>query len=136
MTFTGGCVCGSVRYCVQGKPLRVSACHCKDCQRRTGSAFGIGCYFPKQAVKITQGKMKNFARKSDAGNFVKIRFCPFCGSSLMWQIKALPQAIGIAGGTFDNTCWILPELHVWAKSAQNWVILPEDVEVLQESNLR
>ena len=135
MELSGGCACGSTRYRVSGEPLRVVACHCKDCQLRTGSAFGIGCFFASDDLEITQGSMTVFERTSHAGNVVRIRFCETCGSSVFWETPALPNATGIAGGSFDDTDWIEPEFHVWAKFAQSWTPFPEHAEILQESNL-
>lgn len=134
MQRTGGCACGTVRYQVTGEPLRIAVCHCRDCQRRTGSAFGIGCVFPKDAVTLTQGATKTFERISNAGNWVRIHFCPECGSSVTWDFEALPQARGIAGGSFDDTSWIDPKLHVWTKTAHEWITFPDDADVLLESN--
>lgn len=134
MQRTGGCACGAVRYEVTGDPIRVSVCHCNDCQRRTGSAFGIGCVFPRDAVTLVQGEMKIFERPSNSGNWVRFHFCPECGSSVIWDFEILPQARGIAGGSFDDTGWLDPKRHVWTKSAQQWVTFPDDAEVLLESN--
>jgi hypothetical protein len=127
---SGGCSCGDVRYETIGDPTRVLVCHCKHCQRRTGSAFGIGCYFPKQMVKVVQGSLNSFQRSSDAGRWFKSQFCTVCGSTVLWQLELLPDAIGIAGGSFDNTDWLDPKLHFWAGSAQKWFHFPEDGKIL------
>ena len=135
MEKSGGCACGSVRYVVTGEPVRTGVCYCKDCQKRTGSAFGMGCFFPKDKVEISQGSTKTYSRTAESGNTVSIQFCPDCGTSVLWTTEALPHAVGVAGGTFDDTDWLEPQLHVWAKSAQKWITMPAGVEVLQESNL-
>ena len=135
MARTGGCACGAVRYSIDGDPVRTGVCYCKDCQRRTGSAFGMGCFFPRENVVITRGNTKTFSRTAESGNRVSIRFCPECGTSVVWNTEALPHATAVAGGTFDDTDWLDPQLHVWAKSAQKWVTFPQGVEVLQKSNL-
>jgi hypothetical protein len=132
---SGGCSCGAVRYETVGEPIRVSVCHCKQCQLRTGSAFGISCYFPKESVKVLQGSMKTYQRRSDDGRWFRTQFCGVCGSTVLWHLEALPEAIGVAGGSFDNTDWLDPKLHVWASSAQKWIHFPEGVEVLRESNI-
>ena len=132
---SGGCSCGAVRYEATGEPLRVSVCHCKECQRRTGSAFGISCYFPEKSVKILQGTLKSYQRLSDEGRWFKTQFCDVCGSTVLWHLEVLPEAIGIAGGTLDVTDWLNPRLHVWASSAQKWIRFPDDAEVLQKSNI-
>ena len=79
--------------------------------------------------------MKVFERSSESGRWVTLRFCPNCGTTVMWDLEAVPDGIGIAGGTFDDTDWLDPKLHVWARQAQNWVTIPGDAEVLAESNL-
>lgn len=132
---TGGCACGAVRYEAVGKPFRVSVCHCKQCQRRTGSAFGISCYFSKENVNILQGTLKMYQRLSDDGRWFRTQFCEVCGSTLLWHLEVLSEAIGIAGGSLDDTDWLDPKLHVWASSAQKWIHFPDDAEVLQTSNI-
>jgi hypothetical protein len=129
----GGCSCGAVRFETTGDPVRVGVCHCKECQLRTGSAFGISCYFPADNVKVVQGSPKTYERTSDSGRWARIQFCSQCGSSVLFRVEARPESIGVAGGAFDDTDWIQPELHAWARSAQRWLELPDDVPVLQES---
>ena len=66
---------------------------------------------------------------------MKNQFCEVCGTTVLWQVEALPEATAIAAGTFDDTGWLDPKLHVWACSAQDWTHIPDDAEVLQKSNL-
>ena len=111
---TGGCACRAVRYEAIGEPRRLSVCHCKDCQRRTGSAFGIACYFPREQVRLLGGATRTFERSSEAGRWVRLQFCETCGTTVHWQAEALPDLVGIAAGTLDDTGWVAPQLHVWA----------------------
>jgi len=131
----GRCACGAVRYETTGAPRRISVCHCKACQRRTGSAFGIACYFPRAAVRVLGGATRTFERRSDAGRRVSLQFCEACGTTLWWDAEVVPDLVGIAAGTLDDTSWLAPKLHVWAGCAQSWLKLPEDAEVLQQSNI-
>ena len=130
---SGGCSCGAVRFEATGDPVRVGICHCKECQRRTGSAFGISCYVPKDKVKVLQGSMTTFERSSESGRWARTRFCDVCGSTVLFDVEAQPQAMGVAGGAFDKTDWSDPQLHAWARSAQKWYRVPDDANVLQES---
>ena len=129
---SGQCSCGAVRFETAGAPVRVTVCHCKECQRRTGSAFGISCYFPKEKIKVLKGSMSTYNRESDVGRSLTYQFCKKCGTTILWQAELLTEAIGVSGGTFDDTEWLRPERHVWANSAQSWVQFPESVEVLQQ----
>lgn len=132
---TGGCACGAVRYEVVGEPRRIAVCHCRQCQRRTGSAFGVACYFPRENVELASGVTKGFERSSDAGRWVRLQFCEACGTTVLWHVEAAPDLVGVAVGTLDDTDWVAPKLHVWASSAQSWLRFPDDAEVLQQSNL-
>ena len=135
LVHTGRCACGTVRYETTGDPIRLSACHCKECQLRTGSAFGVGCYFLSTDVKVLGGNLQTYERSSGSGHWVKLQFCRACGTTVLWTFEAMLEATGIATGTFDDTDWIMPTLHVWAKSAQAWTHFPEDAEVFSESTL-
>lgn len=132
---TGRCACGNVRFEVVGEPSRVTACHCKECQRRTGSAFGVGCYYSAGDFKLTTGITKTFRRSSASGRWVTFQFCPECGTTVFWHAEAVPTLVGVAAGTFDDTDCIAPKRHVWASSAQKWITFPEGAEILQQSNL-
>ena len=133
----GGCLCGAVRYRVRNQPVRCGACHCTFCQRRTGSAFGIGAYFKTEDVDIVRGTLKSYEHRSDeSGRWLKMEFCPNCGTTASWTIEALPGARAIAGGTFDDPKWLKIERHGWLRSAHPWFRPPEDVEVFQESTLQ
>ena len=78
--YTGGCQCGSVRYVVTAEPIRLVACHCKECQRQSGSAFSMSMPVKKDSLTVT-GPTKQFTRAADSGNEVTGVFCPDCDSA-------------------------------------------------------
>jgi hypothetical protein len=126
----GRCLCGAVRYEVEGNPLTAGVCHCTFCRRRTGSAFGVGAYFPEASVQIKTGALRAYEYRSDETNqWLRTEFCLKCGTTVTWTAEFLPAGRAIAVGTFDHPEWIRPEWHVWARSAFRWVPLPTDVEV-------
>src|SRR5688572_24380962 len=130
----GGCLCGAVRYRVNDAPVRTSVCHCTFCQRRTGSAFGIGVYFRQEDVAIT-GVLKSYEHRSDeSGRWLRMEFCPTCGTTVTWTLELLPGGRGIAGGTFDDPAWLRIERHGWTRSAHPWVVLPPGVELFPKSS--
>jgi hypothetical protein len=125
----GGCLCGAVRYRVTNAPFRTGVCHCRFCQRRTGSAFGVGVYFKKDDFELTRGALKSYEYRSDeSGRWLKMEFCANCGSTLTWTLELFPDGRGVAGGSFDDPSWLNIERHVWARSKQHWVPIPPDIE--------
>ncbi len=136
-THEGGCVCGAVRYRVTGAPVRTGVCHCTFCQRRTGSAFGIVVYFRQDDVEITRGVLKSYAHRSDESDrWLRMEFCPECGTTVTWTLELLPGGRGIAGGTFDDPGWLKIERHSWTRSAHPWVKIPAGVESFPQGALQ
>ncbi len=132
----GGCVCGAVRYRVKNAPARTSACHCRFCQRRTGSAFGIGAYFREADVEILGGELKTYEHRSDeTQRWLRMQFCPRCGATVTWTAEALPGMRAIAGGSFDDPKWLRIERHAWLRSAHPGSAVPEGVERLERGSL-
>ena len=133
----GGCVCGAVRYRVRNKPVRTGACHCTFCQRRTGSAFGIGAYFRDEDVEILRGALKTYEHRSDESKrWLKMQFCPNCGTTVTWTVELLPGARAIGVGTLDDPKWLKVERHTWMRSAHPWMVPPANVELFQQGSLQ
>ena len=119
-TITGGCLCGKIRYRADAEPKFVSLCHCRDCQRFTGSAFAVVVALPKAAVTIT-GTLKGFAKQGDSGKAIERRFCPDCGTSVLDEAETVPGLVMIAAGTLDDASWVKPKSEIYCASAQPWV---------------
>jgi hypothetical protein len=120
MQRTAQCSCGSVKLVAIGEPSSVVACHCLECQRRTGSVFGVGAYFPAEKVTIA-GVTSEFVRGTDAGNQFFTHFCPTCGTSMHWRSNKNPGLIGIAVGAFGDPSFPAPVRSVWEQSKHSWV---------------
>ena len=129
--YTGGCQCGSVRYVVTTEPIRLLACHCKECQRQSGSAFGMSMPVKKTSLTVT-GRTKQFTRGADSGNEVTGVFCPECGVRIYHVLKSAPDVASIKPGTLDDTSWLRPSSFIWMRSAQGWVSVPDDVKALEQ----
>lgn len=133
----GGCVCGAVRYRVTNAPFRTGVCHCKFCQRRTGSAFGIGVYFRKDDFELVRGELRSYEHRSDeTGRWLRMEFCPRCGTTVTWTLELFPEGRGVAGGSFDDPGWLRIERHTWTRSKQPWVPLPPDIEKHEKAATR
>jgi hypothetical protein len=132
----GGCACGAVRYRTTGAPLRTSICHCKSCQRRTGSAFGVNVYFKDDDFQVTRGALKSYQYRSDESErWLKMEFCPACGTTVSWTLEVVPGGRGVAAGTFDDTSWLKIERHAWTRSKQHWVQIPAGLEKFEKSSV-
>jgi hypothetical protein len=122
---TGGCQCGEIRYEITRAPQMVYSCHCTDCQRMTSSAFSIGCVLPEGAFRVVRGELKATQRTADSGRATTWWICPECGS---WVCAgpSLGSIRNVRGGTLDDTTWLHPTVHLWTRSKQPWIALPED----------
>ena len=123
------CACGALRVHVTGEPLRISICHCFECQRRTGSAFGVQARFPKASVRI-EGASTAYTRTADSGNAITLHFCPTCGSTVYYEMARFPDALGIAVGAFADPTFPAPRVSVYEARKHAWVGLPDAIEHL------
>src|SRR5262249_57935466 len=116
--FTGGCMCGAVRYDCSAEPVMTGNCHCRDCQRATGTAYVSVLFVPRNAVKIT-GEVKYYDVKGDSGNILSRGFCPTCGSRLFVKPVVMPL-MGITAGSLDDPSRHRPAMDIYTTSAQPW----------------
>jgi hypothetical protein len=116
---TGGCLCGRVRYTASGDPALSALCHCRNCQRYTGSAFETVIGFPSAAISVN-GELKTYNDTGDSGKPVYRRFCPNCGSGVIADVEALPGLTLILAGTLDDSSSFKPGMEVYCGSAQAW----------------
>jgi len=113
------CSCGNLRVTCDGEPKYVLACHCLDCQRRTGSVFGVSAYF-REAQISPSGVDKIFVRAGQDGRNLQIHFCPECGTSVYWTLDIRPGFIGVAAGTFADPDFPAPAHSLWEQSRHAW----------------
>jgi hypothetical protein len=125
----GGCLCGQVRYKVNRDGARTVVCHCRHCQKQSGSAFSIMLIAGRAGFEI-EGELGTYVDHGDNGRAVLRRFCPVCGSVLISEPESLPAAVVVKAGTLDDVSTLTPQLHLWCSSAQPWVALPGDVPCL------
>ena len=132
-THSGGCACGAVRYVVHGQPSIGTVCHCTFCQRRLASAFAVIASFPENSVEVLQGHLVEREHRSDESNrWLKMSFCPTCGTTLSHTAELRPGIRSIAAGTFDDPDWFKIDRHIWVKSKRPWVTIPEGVARYQK----
>jgi hypothetical protein len=116
--YTGGCLCGAIRYEFTSEPATVYTCHCTECQKVSASAFGISVRVKAEDFKITQGEPATFDSTADSGRVKTGLFCATCGTR--FGGGAGGPLVVIRGGSLDDPNWFRPVAHIWTRSAQNW----------------
>ena len=126
---TASCRCGQLTATATGEPVRVSVCHCLDCQRRSGSAFAAQVRFPAEQVTIA-GNSTEYAHAGGGGNIARFHFCPTCGDSVYFTNDTMPETIAITLGTFADPYAFTPQYSVWEERQHEWVEIAGNVEHL------
>jgi hypothetical protein len=122
------CRCGQLSARCEGEPVRVSVCHCLDCQRRSGSAFAAQARWPEDQVTVT-GEAKTWERVADSGHRATYRFCPNCGSTVAFVIEGWPGVVAVPLGLFADPNFPNPRFSVYEHRKHDWVaILGDGVE--------
>lgn len=117
--FTGGCLCGSVKYESTSEPAVCGHCHCVDCRKTSGTGHGSHLGLPDAAVKVT-GEVKFFDAPADSGNMVSRGFCPNCGSAIYSTNAAMPGMVFVRASSLDDPEVFQPQLVVYTKGAASW----------------
>jgi hypothetical protein len=126
MTRIAQCCCGSLRAEASGEPVLVHVCHCTQCQRRTGSVFSVGSFFPKSQVHI-QGPSKLYVRDGQESRKVRTHFCPDCGTTVYGEADARPGLIAIFVGAFGDPNFPAPTRSIWEQSRHSWAGFNQEV---------
>jgi hypothetical protein len=121
----GGCQCGEVRYRIDAEPLRLAVCHCTDCQRQSGSAFGMSLLVASDSFRLLKGRLKTFSVVCDSGRTKHCAFCPDCGTRIYHQI--VERVVSVKPGTLDDTSWLAPAAHYWTGRKQPWFEIAGDL---------
>ncbi len=122
---TATCACGQVSITVNALPTMHGICHCSNCKRRTGSAFGISAYFDRVAVVSQVGDTRTYSFHHAAqGHDQERHFCARCGTTLFWFVSTVPDKIGIAGGCFADGALPEPGYSASDRKREAWLSLP------------
>ena len=119
---TATCACGQLSVVTSTEPLLVAQCHCLACQKRTGSAFGIAAFFPREAISNT-GIAKQFTRQGDSGFEIVFHFCPDCGATVFWEPRRRPELVAVAVGSFADPDFPAPAKEVYGEHRHAWLAL-------------
>ena len=121
------CACGQLSLRCVGEPLRISVCHCLACRQRTGSVFGAQARYGRDQVVVT-GEASLWERVGDSGSRATFRFCPRCGTTVYWELDAVPGFVAVAVGCFADPAFPGPTVSVYEERQSPWVRLEGIVE--------
>ena len=125
--FEGGCTCGQVRYRLTCPPIVVNCCHCRWCQRETGTAFALNAMIETDAINLLSGQPERVNTPSDSGKGQTIVRCPSCHIAVWSHYAGAGELLSfVRVGTLDNPDVLPPDFHIFTASKQPWVILPQD----------
>jgi hypothetical protein len=127
------CSCGALTLTLPGSSKLVVACHCLDCQRRTGGPFGVSAFYAIEAV-VVSGTAKEFTRDAASGGKVHSYFCPSCGSTVYWKADRLPSMIGVAVGALADPKYPPPVRSIFEQSKHDWVQIDGAVDHFWQSS--
>ena len=119
---TGSCLCGKIQYRYEGAPAMTAICHCRDCQKQTGTSFSIVQGVPLAALSVT-GEMKIYTTTGVSGGSVRRHFCGDCGSPIYSAVDAMPGVVFLKAGTLDDVSALKPAVEMWCDTAQPWLAL-------------
>lgn len=129
----GGCTCRALRYRLATKPLFVHACHCRWCQRETGTAFALNAMIEADRVALLQGEVEVVNTPSNSGKGQKIVRCPTCRIAVWSHYAGAGDAVRfVRVGTLDEPDRLPPDIHIFTASKQPWVLLPPDTPAVAE----
>jgi hypothetical protein len=117
---TGGCACGAVRYEYAGELLFAVNCHCKDCQRETGSAYAPILGVTRAGFRVTKGTPRYFDTTAESGHIARRKFCGDCGCRLFGEPGSAPHMITIRAASLDDPTLYRPTLDIYTECAQPW----------------
>jgi len=133
LTSDGGCDCREIRYRMIGTPLFVHCCHCRWCQRETGTAFALNAMIEAERVQLLHGDPERVKTPSNSGKGQFISRCPTCRLALWSNYAGAGEAVRfLRVGTLDDPDRWPPDIHIFTSSKQPWVVLPSGVPAVAE----
>jgi hypothetical protein len=132
MRMEGRCSCAALRYELTASPLIVHACHCRDCQRISGSAFVINIWIEKEFVRPSGAIPQSFLLEAGGGKNHEVFFCGKCGAHVWSRYHRAPgDALFVRAGTLDKPEAVTPDVHVYTRSKLPWLELPRGVPAFE-----
>ena len=129
----GGCTCKAIRYRMMTRPMFVHCCHCRWCQRETGTSFALNALIEADRVVVLAGAPEMVNTPSNSGKGQKIWRCPTCRIAVWSNYAGAGAAVHfVRVGTLDRPDVLPPDIHIFTASKQRWVVLPEGMPAVAE----
>lgn len=129
--FSGGCLCGAVRYRSAVDPQLVGQCHCVDCRKTSATDHAVHLVIPEDALTVT-GEMRFYDRPADSGNIVARGFCPKCAAAIYSKNSGMPGMVFVRGSSLDDLEIAKPQMIVYASRAPSWSQLDPELPTFAE----
>lgn len=126
MPVKGSCLCGAVTYEVSGESIFAAKCHCRDCQKLSGSGYMFVIAYPEDTVSIS-GPMTYYEKVADNGQKVHERYCGECSSRIGARCDSMPGVVLIAAGSLDDPSAVSPEMEIYTARANHWDLMDENL---------
>ncbi|NOX39887.1 MAG: GFA family protein [Alphaproteobacteria bacterium] len=134
-TCEGGCICGQVRYQTTSEPMIVHGCHCRGCQRNSGTAFAMNALFEADRVELMSGHVEEITVPTPSGVGQIISRCKYCKTAIWsnYNMGGLKERIRfLRVGTLDNPDRFSPDVHIFTETRHPMVHLPKDVPAVDK----
>lgn len=131
--FTGGCACGRIRYDCSEQPIVQLICHCRDCQRASGSAFAAVLVVPSDRIKFSGSGLKYHTVKGDSGRTMQRGFCSECGSPVSIRRPETPLVEFLQAASLDDPSIFHPNCEVWVSSAHPWHPIDDSLKQFEQN---
>ena len=126
---TGGCLCGAVRYTISAPVTALRACHCRNCQKSSGSGGTVNAVVPEDSFRITQGATRSYQDAATrSGRTLSRHFCGDCGSPIYSHRNPKPGFVVVRAGSLDESGGLKVGMHIWTSSARSWSHIDADAE--------
>ncbi|RED16445.1 GFA family protein [Parasphingopyxis lamellibrachiae] len=117
--FSGGCLCGDVRYESAADPVMTAHCQCVDCRKASGTGHGTHIVLPEPAYRQT-GETTSYDHPADSGNIVSRHFCAHCGCAILSTNSAMPGMVFVRASSLDDPDIVSPQMVVYASRGATW----------------
>jgi hypothetical protein len=128
--YTGGCLCGALRYEAEGEPLFAGHCYCVDCRKASGSGFIPFLGFAGKALRFS-GEARQFRCRAANGNEAVRNFCPICSSLVFGGEIGKTESFTIYAGSLDDPSTFHPKIAIFARSRPPWAVIPPGLRVFE-----